>query len=509
MNEPVAIEPSTPRRSLWVLGAATALSLLAYVSLVVLDTRHGTLRADVIPTTIAWYGVAVAAFGAAVWSAEKRGISKVWLWVVPLGFRALLLTTTPTLSDDVYRYVWDGHVITEGQNPYTYPISAPELDKYEIPARRLANNTNLASPYLPTAHAVFAATSLVLPQTPRSLQFVMTAFDVGTAVLLSLLLRATGLPQRRLMLYWWNPLVIIEIAHGTHLDAAMVFFSLAAVLSALPTRDTDGRSRLLWLSPIALALATLTRPIPLLLAPVLWWRWGWRERGLFAATLVGSIIPFGFGPSGWGLAGDLTGTGVFGSARVYSRHFRFNGGLSRWIENLLVDTTGSSDLTTPIIAFAMTLVLGATWFSARRVPNSSREQPGQVRSSQVRSSRQTLRLASLPIMAYVLLTPVLHPWYLIILIAFGIFLAPAQGHGESPDRWILLMPWAYLTTTIFLTYLTYQDPTAFGERDWIRRLEWFPTIALLALSAFWVFFATHAEPARTDDGMNDQTRRVA
>lgn len=503
MKVPAALEPS-PRRLPWVLCAATALSLLAYVSLVVLDNRHGTLRAEVIPTTIAWYGVASAAFGAAVWSAEKRGISKLWLWLVPLVFRALLLTTTPTLSDDVYRYVWDGHVITEGQNPYTYSIAAPELDKYEIPARRLANNTDLASPYLPTAHAVFAATSLALPQSPRSLQLVMTAFDVGTAVLLGLLLRAAGLPQRRIMLYWWNPLVIIEVAHGAHLDAAMVFFSLAAVLTALPNRDAGGRARSHWLSPVALALATLTRPIPLLLAPVLWWRWGWRERGLFVATLLGSVIPFGFGPSGWGLSGDLTGTGVFGSARVYSRHFRFNGGLSRWAETFVVNTTGSADLTTPLIALTMALVLGATWFFAFGIPNRNRE-----RSAQVRSNRHTLRLASLPIMAYVLLTPVLHPWYLVILIAFGIFLAPAQGQRESPDRWVLLLPWAYLTATIFLTYLTYQDPTAFGERDWVRRLEWIPTIALLALSAFWVFFATHAEPAGTDDGMNDQTRRVA
>ena len=87
----------------------------------------------------------------AVWWQERRGFSWRWLWIAPIVFRALLLLTTPTLSDDVYRYLWDGHLTTEGVNPYANPIEDPVLDPYEIEARKLANNPEYATPYLPAA----------------------------------------------------------------------------------------------------------------------------------------------------------------------------------------------------------------------------------------------------------------------------------------------------------------------------------------------------------------------
>ncbi|MFT7598436.1 MAG: hypothetical protein ACI8TP_001357 [Acidimicrobiales bacterium] len=187
---------------IWV-GAGTG--LVAYLALAILDNRTGTLRGSSTQSTVVWFLVAFAGFVMALVAAELRGISRRWLWAVPIIFRLIMLTTQPTLSDDVYRYIWDGHLVTEGVSPYRYPISAPELDPYEIPARRLANNTDLASPYLPTAHAVFTATSVLLPQRPLSLQLVMTAFDIGAAVVLMRLLALAGLPGHRVMLYLWEP----------------------------------------------------------------------------------------------------------------------------------------------------------------------------------------------------------------------------------------------------------------------------------------------------------------
>src|SRR5262245_33419584 len=42
-------------------------------------------------------------------------------------FRLSIVFTPPYLSDDIYRYIWDGRVQSAGINPYRYVPSAPEL----------------------------------------------------------------------------------------------------------------------------------------------------------------------------------------------------------------------------------------------------------------------------------------------------------------------------------------------------------------------------------------------
>ena len=449
----------------WGLALATAIGVLAYAGLVVIDQRHGTLRAEHVPSSIGWYLVAFGGFAVAVWWNERSPIDRRWLWAVPIVFRLLLFTTEPTLSDDVYRYLWDGHLVTEGVNPYSNVINAAELDPYEIPARRLANNENLSSPYLPAANGVFGLAAALLPSNPLSMQVVMTLFDLGAAVLITKLLAIAQLPARRVLLYLWNPLVIIETAHAAHLDAFMIFLALAAlVLAFKPGRPSE------YGSPVVFSLAVLTRPIPLLLAPVLFWRWTWPQRLLAVATSVALVVPFGFSPAGFGLGDTTTGRGVFGSARVYSQDFRFNAGIAHWLENSIGRSASGA-----IVAIAMAVVGVITWLLARRAA----------------SPRALLRLSVLPLIAYVTLTPVLHPWYLTILLVMLIFVTPAATEGA--DRWLLLAPWFYLAAASPLSYLTYRNPDAFAELGWVRWVEWYPSLALLVFTTFWVFFAVQAE----------------
>ena len=290
--------------------AATTVGLVAYLGLARLDLTSGTLRADSTVETIWWYLLAFAAFVVAIWQNERIPFDPRWIWGIAILFRLVMFTTDPTLSDDVYRYLWDGHVTTQGVSPYSYSIDAPELDHISIPARDLANNPNLSSPYLPVGQAVFAGSALVLPSEPWTMQFVMLIFELMTAVVLSRLLRLTAIPRHRILLYLWNPLVIVEIAHGAHIDALMVMLTMAAILATLG----HGPRSVWWLAPVALGAATLTRPIPLLLAPILWLLWQRRQRAAYIAICVGALVPFGL-LSGWGLERDPSGTGLFGSAR--------------------------------------------------------------------------------------------------------------------------------------------------------------------------------------------------
>ncbi len=84
-------------------------------------------------------------------------------------------------------------------------------------------------------------------------------------------------------------------------------------------------------------------------------------------------------------------------------------------------------------------------------------------------------------MAYILLTPTFHPWYLLILLAFLPFLPPAAG--ESRRWWLAVLPWLWLSGTAVFSYLAYFDPQVFLERPWVRALQWLPALLLLIVAA--------------------------
>lgn len=448
----------------WGILILTGLSLIAYVGMVGMQVAYGTLRGPHTPELIAWYTLAFLAYlGAVVW-AEKQDISKLWLWGAAVLFRLLLLLTTPSLSDDVYRYLWDGHLATQGTSPYALAIDDPALDSLEVPIRDLANNTWMASPYLPAAQFVFFGVAAVFPLKPIFLQIAMIIFDLFSAWILAQLLSLTLLPSRRLLLYLWNPLVVVEVAHGAHIDSWMLLLALLAVYLSLKDfrrGRLDGR----YLAPIFLALATLTKLLPALLFPILFWFWNWRQRTIYILLTIALLIPFGLN-DGWGLTGELNGRGVFGALRIYSRQWNFNSGIFHWLENAwagsgMANPTETGKFT--IIAF-LALFLLSIWLMARK------------RGTPI----SALRLMSLPFMGYTLLTPTMHPWYILILLAFLPFLTPLPAEGSW--RWLLIAPWIYLSGALIFSYLTYLDPLNFGELEWVRRLEWLPTLSLLVLA---------------------------
>lgn len=467
------VSPATTNRFLsahWGLAAATTLEVLGFGGLALLNFRTGTLRAEFVPETIVWYLLAFAGFMVAVVWNERATIPWRWLVLLPLVFRLILLTTTPTLSDDVYRYLWEGHLVSEGVSPYAYTVTDPALDSYTIPAREFVNNPTLASPYLPAAHGVFGLAALTLPAKPLSMQAVMVLFDLVAAALIVRLLTLANLPRKRVLLYLWNPLVILEVAHGAHLDALMLALVTGALVLTFDPDCHSGRCGRIgrFAGPVLLALAALTRPVPLLLAPVLFWRWSWAQRAIFVSSIAALLLPFAlFG--NLGLSGQPEGTGLFGSARVYSESFRFNSGIYHWVErsaaNLGLDDGrwyAATNLTRLVIGSLAGTALGVVWWRARGVAGET---------------RGLLRFMAAAMAIYVLFTPVLHPWYTLLLLGFLVFVAPGTDEGSS--GWFLLAGWGYLTAALIFSYLTYIDPLRFGELESVRQLQWLPTFALI------------------------------
>ena len=474
-------------------------SIFAYGGMVSMQIRHGNLGTTEVVEFLVWFGTAFSAYAVAVfwlerwWHRRGRGNATsrsgvkefyllVWIWCGGCLFRWLLLQTFPTLSSDVFRYMWDGYVTANGVSPYAFPINAAQLDWLDVPFRAQANHAWMASPYMPAAQWFFGAIALFYPLDPNSFQAAAVFFDLGTAFILSRLLASVGLPSHRLLIYLWNPLVVVETAQGAHVDSLMVLLMMWAVYAMVRSATAvsrvrqsggmvsdSGRPSFSLLAPTLLALATLTKLIPVFLTPIFWWRWNWGSRLLYGYLTIGMLVSPAL-RAGWGLSGELDGRGLFGALRIYNAQWKFNSGLFRWLEDWL-DSMGIADpmaQAQEISYFLMFLLLLGVWRQCSHF------------NSELRS---VLRWLAVPLGGYLLLATTVHPWYLLALMPFLPFLAP--GDDEPTRFWLWPLPWLWLSGTVALSYVAYIDPENLRDLDWVRLLEWLPTLCLLGIAFFW------------------------
>lgn len=260
-----AMTPDYPWWRLVVLCVLFLLSIIIYILLIGVAPYN---KSDALPflhveiLSFVPYSVACA-FVLATKPAPGR-----WQWleigVILLGalvLRAMLLPLPPGLSRDSWRYLWDARVTLHGFSPYVY---AP-FDKALVPLRDtvlLPNSRfrNVPTIYPPGAQGGYLLSYLLAGSNLFFLKGIFLIFDMVTCLALVILLGRKGLDQRRVILYAWCPLPIIEFAIEGHVDVITLTFTILAVLAATNTRL---RGRVL--TGFLIGMATLTKIYPILL----------------------------------------------------------------------------------------------------------------------------------------------------------------------------------------------------------------------------------------------------
>ena len=463
----------------FLAGTAMAACFAAFVPL-------PSLRGPEVISFLAYFLLAGAAYFLSVIRLDRDHLPIALIWGFALVFRLILLFTSPTLSDDVYRYIWDGHLFNNSINPYALPVNSPLLEAYDIPIRALVNNDWMASPYLPSAQLLFASLTRIAPINVRVFQISAVILDLLTGWLVMDILKYLRLPRHRVLIYLWNPLIILEFAHGAHIDSLMITLVMATfwiLVKAKPGSLHEGKLRST--SVLTLVGATLTKIVPVLLVPVVVRRWGWRRLSLYIAILLVITTFFSIG-AGWGLIGPIDGKGLFGAIRIYTNYWNYNSGIYHWLEVWLTGfpTPGAVPpeaveqgrilLAKLISTGLLGLSVLATGLWAWRIDDP------QGADQQTRSLG-LLRLAVIPIGAYLLFSTTLHPWYVTLILPFLPFLLPRKD--EIPITGRFMWPWLYFSIAVTFSYLTYIDPQNFREFTWVRNVEYLPFFGLLAWAA--------------------------
>jgi len=225
---------------------------------------------------------------------------------VALLLRLPFLALPPTLSDDLWRYVWDGRVIASGANPWRLAPAAAELAPLRDDVWRRLPHREVPTVYPPLAMGAFSiAASLPDAAEAPALKALLTAADLGVCALLLALARRRGLPAARAAWYAWSPVVALEVAGMGHVDALGAAAAVGAVLLLVAGRGNTGAAA----AGAAAAAGVLAKLAPAAALPM-WARQSGRP-GRFLAAAVG-LAALGLAPVALSVGGVPPGFVAYG-----------------------------------------------------------------------------------------------------------------------------------------------------------------------------------------------------
>jgi hypothetical protein len=416
----------------------TSISAIAYIVLGYFTTREST-------STLFFLYLSLCAAFIAAWHTAGESTVKKYIYI-GIGLRLLFMFTTPFLSDDVYRFIWDGRLLINGISPFAalpidYITNPSALPGIEESLYKLLNSPAYFTVYPPLAQLVFWLSALLSPQSTFGSILVMRLLiilsEVGSIMLMTKLLCYYKLPAKNILLYALNPLVIIELTSSLHFEAFVIYFLLLALYFLHKHKVV--------FSGICWSIAVGFKLIPLIFLPLLIRRLSVKKQViLFVTTGVFTILLF------MPLYDEALVNGLSTSLTLYFQTFEFNASIyylartvGYWIQGYnIIAVLGPGLAVATFVAILAYSLLGKQ--NTKRLPEAM----------------------MFVLLIYLSFATIIHPWYITTLIALSVF---------TTYRFATL--WSFL---IFVTYSGYTS-SGYTEPIYLIAFEY------IALASFLVY----------------------
>ncbi len=381
---------------------------------------------------LGYFGLAFCLYLVVVWwvrhatarDALANRAALIGIVLASVVFRLTLIGLVPSLSDDAYRYLWDGRVQQAGINPYRYAPQDEALAWLRTKEWQSINHKDIATVYPPLTQFAFRVGVWIVP-TVLAQKWSFLVCDLAIIGLLIVILIRNGLSPFLCLLYAWHPLVVIEVAASGHNDPLGVLWLLLGLALWESRRRLAGT--------VAFAFTFLSKFTSLLLVPF-YLRRAPTYLGIFVAVVGLGYLPF------------LGTPHLIPGGDQYAKAWEFNSSLYGLLQTCL----GSALLARGFCGIALGL-LGVIL---------------ALRTSDL--TGYTLQM----IQAAILLAPVLEPWYLLWLIPL-LCLRPSWG-------------WSIFSGLVALSYVMLVRYVAEGVWQlpaWVKWVEYGPLYGWLLIQA--------------------------
>jgi Gpi18-like mannosyltransferase len=368
----------------------------------------------------------------------------------------IFLFAIPNLSQDFYRFIWDGRMIFEAINPYeslpetfikneAYPINQT-IDLYDgmgsLNGSHYTNYPPLNQLSFVIA-AIFAKTSILWSVVVMRLQIILA--DIGIIYIGKKILEKLNMPIHHIFLYALNPFIIIELTGNLHFEAVMLFFLVWSLYLLL-------QKKWIW-SAFIFGLSVSVKLIPLLFIPLFyqWFTKNGKSKGIlnffsFGAIIIGVnmllFLPF--------LSSNLLDN-YLSSVGLWFQNFEFNASIYYIAREIGYLFRGWNEIAIigkilPIITVVFLIVI--TFFRKNNSP------------------LQLFTAMLLGLTFYYFMATTVHPWYIASLVLLSVF-----TKYNYPIVWSIV---------IILSYQAYAN-NPWQENLWLITLEYLLVYGFL----FW------------------------
>ena len=396
---------------------------------------------------------------------------KLNFWILAsLGivFRLLFIGAIPNLSQDFYRFIWDGRLVAQGFSPYLF---TPDMYFQEISsslgivipqAEELYNGMGALSGshfsnYPPINQLFFAVAGLFTGKSILGsvivIRTIVIMADIGILYLGKKLLQHLNLPIKNIFWYFLSPFIIIELTGNLHFEGVMLFFFIWGIYMLIKEK---------WFqSAILIGVSISVKLIPLMFLP-LFFRFFSRPNKkiklLRFYLIIGTVVLLTFLPFY-----SLEFFQNFSTTiALWFQDFEFNASIYyiiRWIGFQVVGWNIIETVGKILPILVLLFILGIAFFRKNN------------------TLQQLLTAMLFAISFYFLLSTTVHPWYIAAPLLLSVF-----TKYKFPIVWSLM---------VMLSYSAY-GINGFDENLWLVALEYVVVIGV----ALWEIFSPKSNPVK-------------